>query len=162
MCPQDGVTIEQKNSQKPRILASSVPDPWHFGVRIRGPVQRTSRFGSGSCSMTFKMPTKIYFFLSFSSCYFLKIHLYHSLHIKSHKQVKNSKNQGVSFYFCLMGGSGSVTLTNGSGRPKTLRIKRNTKPCRIFPPVWKERRERKNNLYILQAYIDIRHIQNIT
>ncbi len=46
---------------------------------------------------------------------------------RSHKW-KNSRNQGFSYYFCLMiegSGSGSIPLTNGSGsrRPKNIRIR---------------------------------------
>ncbi len=47
--------------------------------------------------------------------------LHHSSKIKSHKEVTNSRNQGFSYYFCLMmegSGAGSVLVTNGSGRPK--------------------------------------------
>jgi hypothetical protein len=34
-------------------------------------------------------------------------------------------NQGFSYYFCLMiEGSGSVLVTNGSGRPENIRILR--------------------------------------
>jgi hypothetical protein len=41
---------------------------------------------------------------------------------------QNSRNQGFSYYFCLMiegSGSGSIPLTNGpgSGRPKNIRIR---------------------------------------
>ncbi len=42
------------------------------------------------------------------------------------KKSQYSKNQGFSYYFCLMiEGSGSVPLTNGSGsrRPKDIRIR---------------------------------------
>ncbi len=35
------------------------------------------------------------------------------------KRVTNSRNQGFSYYFCMMiEGSGSIPLTNGSGSPK--------------------------------------------
>ncbi len=54
------------------------------------------------------------------------VHLHHSSKIKSHtlKKLQNSRNQGFSYYFCLMmEGSGSVLVANGSGcgsgRPKT-------------------------------------------
>ena len=50
---------------------------------------------------------------------------------KSKKELQNSRNQGLSYYFCLMivgSGSGSIPLTNGSGsgsrRPKNIRIRR--------------------------------------
>ncbi len=46
---------------------------------------------------------------------------------KCHKESQNSRNQGFSYYFCLMiegSGSGSVYRTNRSGseRPKNIRI----------------------------------------
>jgi hypothetical protein len=58
------------------------------------------------------------FLKSFSAYYLLKVHLHHFSKIKCHKEVTNSRNQGFSYYFCLMiegSGSGSVPLTNGSG-----------------------------------------------
>ena len=82
----------------------------------------------------------------------MKLHLPHSSQLKSHKKSQKSRNQGFSYYFCLkMEGSGSVPLTNGSGRPKNIRI-RNTGflhfwrgPCsvKILDSAWKcsERRE---------------------
>ncbi len=48
------------------------------------------------------------------------------LKIKSQKESQNSRNQGFSYYFCMMiEGSGSIPLTNGSGsrRPKNLWIR---------------------------------------
>ncbi len=53
-------------------------------------------------------------------------HLHHFSNIKSHKESQNSRNQGFSYYFCLMiEGSGSVHLTNGSGsrKPKNILIR---------------------------------------
>jgi hypothetical protein len=72
--------------------------------------------------------TKVF---TFFACYFLNVHLHHSSRINSHKKSQNSRNQGCSYYFCLMiEGSASVplTLTYGSGsrRPKNLRVLRNT------------------------------------
>jgi len=50
----------------------------------------------------------------FSGCYFLKVHLHHFSKIKSQKELKiNSRNQGSSYYFCMMiegSGSGSIPL----------------------------------------------------
>jgi hypothetical protein len=50
--------------------------------------------------------------------------------IKSLKEVTNLRNQGLSYYFFLVKeGSGSISLTNGSGsrRPKNIQIQiRNT------------------------------------
>jgi hypothetical protein len=60
---------------------------------------------------------------SFSASYYLKVHLHHFSKIKKNKRMsQNSRNQGFSYYSCLMTeGSGSIPLTNGSGsrRPKT-------------------------------------------
>jgi hypothetical protein len=68
--------------------------------------------------MTFKTPTS--FFSKFFCFFFLKVHLHHSSKIKSHKDVKNSRNQGFLFYLCLMKErSGSVPLTHGSGSGRT-------------------------------------------
>jgi hypothetical protein len=62
-----------------------------------------------------------------SAYYFLKVHLHH-FSKKNVKKVKKSRNQGFSYYFCMMIeasgiGSGFIPLTNGSGfrsrRPKT-------------------------------------------
>ncbi len=67
------------------------------------------RSGSGSC----------YFRLwpsSFFAFYFLRLHLHHFSKIKSHKGSHKTKNQGFSYYFCLIvEGSGSLTRTNESG-----------------------------------------------
>ncbi len=88
-------------------------------------------FGSGSwirillfSSLTFKMPTKNYFlfFIFYFFCLLLlKVHLHHFSKIKSQKVSQNSRNQGFSYYFCMMiegFGSGSIPLTNGSGSGK--------------------------------------------
>jgi hypothetical protein len=76
----------------------------------------------------------------FSAYYFLKVHLHHFSKIKSQKESQNSRNQGFSYYFCMMiegSGSGSIPLTtrSGSGRPKNIWIRwiririRNTELC---------------------------------
>ncbi len=89
-------------------------------------------------SLTFKMHTKNYFFKkSFCANYFLTVHLHHFSKITSQKKSQSRRNQGFSYYFCLVRegsgsgvGSGSgiptVPLTNGSGsrRPKNIRIGR--------------------------------------
>ncbi len=59
----------------------------------------------------------------------LKVLLHHFSKIKNHKKLQNrtGRNQGFSYYFCLMTeGSGSIPLTNGSrtGRPKNIWILR--------------------------------------
>ncbi len=70
-------------------------------------------------SLTFKMPAKKLFFNTiFSAYYFLKVHLHHFSKIKCQKYSQNSRNQGFSYYFCMMiegSGSGSIPLTSGSG-----------------------------------------------
>jgi hypothetical protein len=66
----------------------------------------------------------------FSAYYFLKLHLHYFSKIKSQKEQQNSRNQGFSYYFCMMiegagSGSGSKHLTcgSGSGRPKNMWIR---------------------------------------
>jgi hypothetical protein len=77
---------------------------------------------------------KLIFFLRFSAFYYLKVHLHNFSKIKSPKEVKNSRNQSLSYYFCLMiegfrsgsgAGSRSTPLTSGSGsrRPKNMWIR---------------------------------------
>jgi hypothetical protein len=58
--------------------------------------------------------------------------LYHFSKIKSQKESQNSRNQGFSYYFCMMiegSGTGSIPLTNesGSGRPKNMWIRIRTR-----------------------------------
>ncbi len=83
-------------------------------------------------SLTFNLPAKNLFFFNtiFSAHYFLKVHLHHFSKIKSQKESQNIRNQGFSYYFCMMiEGSGSIPLTSGSGswRPKNMWIRiRNT------------------------------------
>ncbi len=110
--------------------ASSVADPWHFDVdrmRIRGSMPLTNGSGSGSwirilqfSSLIFKMTAKNKFFNTIFSAYdFLKLDLHHFSKIKIQKDSQNSRNQGFSYYFCMMiEGSGS-----GSWRPKNTWIR---------------------------------------
>jgi hypothetical protein len=101
-------------------------------IRILGSMLLTNGFGSGIririllfSSLTFKMPAKkLIFNTFFSAYYFLKVHLHHFSKIKSPKESQNRRNQGFSYYFCMMiegSGSGSIPLTSGSGsgRPET-------------------------------------------
>ncbi len=83
-------------------------------IRILGSMLLTN--GSGSwirillfSSLTFKMPAKkLIFNTIFSAYYFLKVHLHHFSKIKSQKESQNRRNQGFSYYFCMMiEGSGS-------------------------------------------------------
>jgi hypothetical protein len=123
-------------------------------IRIRGSMPLAngsgsgfgSGFGSGSwirillfLSLTFKMPAKNKFFNTIFSAYaFLKLYLHHFSKIKIQKDSLNSRNQGFSYYFCMMiegsgsgsragSGSGSIPLTSGSGsgswRPKNTWIR---------------------------------------
>jgi hypothetical protein len=62
---------------------------------------------------------KLIFNTIFSAYYFLKVHLHHFSKIKRQKESQNRRNQGFSYYFCMMiEGSGS-----GSGRPKNMWIR---------------------------------------
>jgi hypothetical protein len=54
----------------------------------------------------------------------LKVHLHHFQRQKVQKKSQDSRNQGFSYFFCVMiVGSGSISLTSGSdpdpGGPKT-------------------------------------------
>jgi hypothetical protein len=64
----------------------------------------------------FQDANKNSFFFSFSAYYFLKVLLHHFSKIKVKKKSQNRRNQGFSYYVCLMieGSPGS-----GSRRPKT-------------------------------------------
>ncbi len=62
----------------------------------------------------------------------MKLHLHHFSKIKIQKESQNRRNQGFSYYFCMMiegsgagSGSGSIPLTSGSGswRPKNTWIR---------------------------------------
>jgi hypothetical protein len=73
---------------------------------------------------------KIIFNTIFSAFYFLKVHVHNFSKIKSQKESQNRRNQGFSYYFCMMiegFGSGSIHLTSGSepgsGRPKNMWIR---------------------------------------
>ncbi len=99
-------------------------------------------------SLTFKMPTKNNFCLNiFSAYYCLKVHLHNFPKIKSQKESQNSRNQGFSYYFCMMTeGSGSISLTSGSGsesgRPKNMWIWWIRIKIRIRNTAWKYVRPR--------------------
>jgi hypothetical protein len=74
------------------------------------------------------------------SAYFLKVHLHHTSfqRYKKSKESQNRRNQGFSYYFCMMiEGSGSIPLTSGSGsgRPENMWIQiriRNTNFCQYL------------------------------
>ncbi len=71
---------------------------------------------------------KLIFNKIFPASYFLKVHLHHFSKIKSQKESQNRRNQGFSYYFCMMiegSGSGSIPRTSGSGsgRPKNMWIR---------------------------------------
>ncbi len=69
-------------------------------------------------------------FLFYFFCLLLFEGTFTSFLIKSQKDSQNSRNQGFSYYFCMMieesrSESGSIPLTNGSGsrRPKNMWIR---------------------------------------
>jgi hypothetical protein len=89
-----------------------------YGFEFADPYLLTngSRFESGSDRIRL---------LLFSSVTFniFKFFLLITFNLKSHKKSQDSRNQGSSYYFCLMiEGSGSVPRTNGpgSGRPQNI------------------------------------------
>ncbi len=68
-------------------------------------------------SLTFKTPTKRWFFFSFSASYFLKVHLHHFLKIKSQKSHKTEDIKVfLSIWYLIIEGS-------GPGRPKNMWIR---------------------------------------
>jgi hypothetical protein len=76
-------------------------------------------------SLTFKLPTKNYFFIKSSSAYyFLKVHLHHFQRQKVQKKSKR-RNQGFSYYFCLMIRIHICDwwIQSGSRRPKNMWIR---------------------------------------
>ncbi len=90
------------------------------------------------CHLPLRCQQKNNFLTQFFSAYsFLKLHLINTCNfskIKSQKESQNSRNQGFSYYFCVMiegsgsgagSGSGSIPLTSGSGsgRPKNMWIR---------------------------------------
>ncbi len=100
-------------------------------IRIRGSIPLTNGLGCGSGSSYFhywpsRRQQKTNLKKMFLAYYFLKVHLYPFSKIKSQKEVKNSRNQGFSYYFWLMiEGSGSFRHKYGSGsrRPKNTWIR---------------------------------------
>ncbi len=88
--------------------------------------------GSGSfyfCHWPSRCQQKTNFLTQFFSAYdFLKLHLHNFSKIKIQKESQNSRNQGFSYYFCMIiEGSGTIPLTSGSGsgswRPKNTWIR---------------------------------------
>jgi hypothetical protein len=93
--------------------------------------------GSGSCYFRHwpsRCQQKKIFNTIFSAWYCLKVHLHYRYFskIKSQKESQNSRNQGYSYYFCMMiegsgsrAGCGSIPLTcgSGSGRSKNTWIR---------------------------------------
>jgi hypothetical protein len=58
---------------------------------------------------------KLIFEHNFFRLILLKVHLHHFSKIKSQKESQNSRNQGFSYYFCM--------LIEGSGRPENMWIR---------------------------------------
>ncbi len=117
--------ILQDNTES--IFGCSVPDPCFWQIDP-DPAIFDIDFQDAS--------KKLIFNTIFSAYYFLNVHLHHFSKIKSQKESQNRRNQGFSYYFCMMiegsgSGSGSIPLTSGSGsgsrRPKNMWIRiRNT------------------------------------
>ncbi len=95
------------------IEFSSVPDPWHFGVDpdpriyasdwwIRIRIRILDPDPAGFVIDLQGANKKLSFYFIFSAYYFLKIHLHLFSKIKSQKKSQNSRNQGFSYYFCMM------------------------------------------------------------
>jgi hypothetical protein len=75
---------------------------------------------------------KLILYYNFFCLLFFKVHLHHFLKIKSQQESLNSRNQGFSYYFCMIiegsgSGAGSIPMTSGSGsrswRPKNMWIR---------------------------------------
>jgi hypothetical protein len=69
------------------------------------------------------------FLTKFSGYYFLKVHFYFYHFSKVQKKSQNSRNQGFSYFFCLVieeSGSGPIHLPNGSGsgRPREVDLEK--------------------------------------
>ncbi len=102
--------------------SSSVADPCHFGMDPDPRIHASDKWIRILLfsSLTFKMTTTAF--------YFLKVNLHHFSKRKNNKkESQNSRNQGSSFFFCIMiKESGSIPLNNGSGsrRPKNIRIRK--------------------------------------
>ncbi len=73
---------------------------------------------------------KLIFNKIFSAYYFLKVFLHHFSKTKSQKESQNSRNQGFSYYFCMM------IEGSGSGRPKNMWIRWNRIRIRIRNTAW--------------------------
>ncbi len=106
----------------------SVADPWHFGVDP-DPEIHASRLMDPDLDAD---PAFFIIHLQDANKVFLQITFFkvHFSKIKSKKKSQHSRNQGFSYYFCLMiegYGAGSIPLTNGSGsgsrRPKNMWIR---------------------------------------
>ncbi len=69
-------------------------------------------------SVAFKMPTKDIFFLSLFAYYQVHLHYSSQINFSVIKKSQNSRNQGFSYYFCLM------MEGSRSGRFKNIRILR--------------------------------------
>ncbi len=96
-------------------------------IRIRGSMHLTdgsgSGFGSGSWYFRHWLSRNKFFKTIFSAYYFLKLHSHHFSKIKSQKESLNNRNQGFSYYFCMIiEGSGSGS-GSGSGRLKNTWIR---------------------------------------
>ncbi len=134
--------VDQQESRSPHtqqmtttIMKSSIPSHGiYVSKQCSGSMTYWSGSGSGSadpCLCYFRhWPSRKLIFISFLLITFWRNFFIIFQKIKSPKKSQNSKNQGFSYYFCLLiEGSESkfIPLTNGSrsgsGRPQNMWIR---------------------------------------
>jgi len=91
--------------------------------------------------------------INFPAYYFLKLHLHHFSKTKSQKESQNSRNQGFSYYFCMM------IEGSGSARPKNMWIRwiriRNTDNKGIYQRKWRFISLNLNHVNVCYVYISM-------
>ncbi len=108
----------QVSTGSPNFSPTFSPMVWYIereaGVILKhSTAPLTNEFGSGSCYF-YHWPSRHQQKTNkkkFSACYFLKVHLLYFSKIKVKKKSQNSRNQGFSYYFCLM-------IEGGGSRPR--------------------------------------------
>ncbi len=134
--------------ERPNTVRSSVPDPWHFGMDPDpGPRIHASDWRIWIririllfSSLTFKTPTitnvfeKVFLLITFWRYIYIIFQ-----RLKVLKTAQNSRNQGFSYFFCLIteeSGSGSIPQTSGSGSERLSKVTLIKKRKRNFPHIW--------------------------